>query len=174
MRSRWLAAIAFLALAVDLLISSIYVISEGEQGLIVRLGAPIGVVNDPGLKVKAPFIDTVYVTSTRSLLLEPPVEQAIMGDHGLYDVLVARQHLTAAAGLAAGDCGEQSKAKLDLVDLRHFGKQRCVERVGQVNVQAGVGRPDPFTEAQGANVPLPDGYAHPGHTRPPAQAGVFF
>ncbi len=46
----------------------------------VRLGAPVGVVDQPGLKFKAPFIDTVYLTSTRSLLLEPPVEQAIMGD----------------------------------------------------------------------------------------------
>ena len=33
-----------------------------------------------GCKFKAPFIDSVYVTSTRSLLLEPPLEQVIMGD----------------------------------------------------------------------------------------------
>ena len=80
MRSRWLAGIAIVALALDLAISSIYVVNEGEQALVVRLGAPVGVVDQPGLKFKAPFIDTVYLTSTRSLLLEPPVEQAIMGD----------------------------------------------------------------------------------------------
>jgi modulator of FtsH protease HflC len=80
MRSRWLAAIAVVALAFNLIVSSIYVVTEGEQALVVRLGAPVRVVDQPGLKVKAPFIDTVYVTSTRSLLLESPVEQAIMGD----------------------------------------------------------------------------------------------
>ena len=80
MRSRWLAGIAIVALALDLAISSVYVVNEGEQALVVRLGAPVGVVDQPGLKFKAPFIDTVYLTSTRSLLLEPPVEQAIMGD----------------------------------------------------------------------------------------------
>ena len=80
MRSRWLAAIAVVALALNLIVSSIYVVNEGEQALVVRLGAPVRVVDQPGLKVKAPFIDTVYATSTRSLLLEPPVEQAIMGD----------------------------------------------------------------------------------------------
>jgi modulator of FtsH protease HflC len=80
MRSRRLAAIAAVALALDLLVSSVYVVNEGEQALVVRLGAPVGVVEQSGLKVKAPFIDTVYVTSTRSMLLEPPVEQAIMGD----------------------------------------------------------------------------------------------
>ncbi len=86
MTSRWLAAIAFVALAADLLISSIYVINEREQALIVRLGAPIGVIDKPGLKLRAPFIDAVYVTSTRSLLLEPPVEQAIMGDQKRLEV----------------------------------------------------------------------------------------
>ncbi len=86
MRSRWLAAIAAVALALDLIISSIHVVGEGEQALVVRLGAPVGVVDRPGLKVKAPFIDAVYVTSTRSLLLEPPVEQAIMGDQKRLEV----------------------------------------------------------------------------------------
>jgi membrane protease subunit HflC len=85
-RSRWLAAIALAALALDLLVSSIYVVNEGEQALVVRLGAPVGVVEQPGLKVKVPFIDSVYLTSTRSLLLEPPVEQAIMGDQKRLEV----------------------------------------------------------------------------------------
>src|SRR5208283_1405962 len=86
MRSRWLAGIAIVALALDLAISSIYVVNEGEQALVVRLGAPVGVVDKPGLEFKAPFIDQVYVTSTRSLLLEPPVEQAIMGDQKRLEV----------------------------------------------------------------------------------------
>jgi modulator of FtsH protease HflC len=86
MRSRWLAAVAVVAFAFDLVISSIYIVNEGEQALVVRLGAPVDVVDQPGLKVKAPFIDTVYVTSTRSLLLEPPVEQAIMGDQKRLEV----------------------------------------------------------------------------------------
>ena len=78
MRNGRLAAIAIAALALDLIFSSVYVVHEGEQALVVRLGAPVDVVGRPGLKVKAPFIDTVYVTSTRSLLLKSPVEQAIM------------------------------------------------------------------------------------------------
>jgi membrane protease subunit HflC len=86
MRSRWLAAVALAALALDLLVSSIYVVGEGEQALVVRLGAPVRVVETPGLKFKAPFIDSVYLTSARSLLLEPPVEQAIMGDQKRLEV----------------------------------------------------------------------------------------
>jgi modulator of FtsH protease HflC len=87
MRSRsFIAALALAALALYLLSSSLYVVNEGEQALVVRLGAPVGVVDHPGLKLKAPLIDAVYVTSTRSLLLEPPVEQAIMGDQKRLEV----------------------------------------------------------------------------------------
>jgi len=86
MRSPWLAAIALVALVVDLIVSSVYIVNEGEQALVVRLGAPVAVVDQAGLKFKAPFVDAVYVTSTRSLLLEPPVEQAIMGDQKRLEV----------------------------------------------------------------------------------------
>src|SRR5277367_123313 len=79
-------ALCLAALALYLAASSIYVVNEGEQALVVRLGAPIGVVDKPGLKFKAPFIDSVYVTSTRSLLLEPPLEQVIMGDEKRLEV----------------------------------------------------------------------------------------
>ena len=51
MKSRaLLIALGLAALALTVAASSIYVINEGEQGLVVRLGAPIGVVDKPGLK----------------------------------------------------------------------------------------------------------------------------
>jgi modulator of FtsH protease HflC len=79
-------ALAVAALVLYLIASSIFIINEAEQALVVRLGAPVRVVGEPGLKLKAPFIDSVYVTSTRSLLLEPPVEQVIMGDQKRLEV----------------------------------------------------------------------------------------
>ena len=86
MRSPWLAAVAAVGLALVLAFASIFVVGEGEQALVVRLGAPVAVDKTPGLKFKVPFIDTVYSTSTRSLLLEPQVEQAIMGDQKRLEV----------------------------------------------------------------------------------------
>jgi membrane protease subunit HflC len=61
-------------------------VGEGQQALLVRLGAPIGVAAKPGLKLKAPFIDGVYVYDTRLLLLEPPTEQVILGDQKRLEV----------------------------------------------------------------------------------------
>ena len=52
----------------------------------VRLGAPVGVETEPGLKWKAPLIDSVFSYDTRLLLLEPPTEQVIMGDQKRLEV----------------------------------------------------------------------------------------
>ena len=40
----------------------------------------------PGLKIKAPLIDSVFVYDTRLLLLVPPTEQVIMGDQKRLEV----------------------------------------------------------------------------------------
>lgn len=82
----WLLVLALLVAIVFLLSASLYVVGEGEQALVVRLGAPAGVAATPGLRLKAPFIDSVFVYDTRLLLLEPPTEQVILGDQKRLEV----------------------------------------------------------------------------------------
>lgn len=60
--------------------ASFFTISEGQQALVVRLGAPVNVITAPGLQLKAPLIDSVFTYDTRLLLLLPPSEQVILGD----------------------------------------------------------------------------------------------
>ena len=79
-------AVALAALAVYLLSDSLYVVAEGQQALVARLGAPVAQVKTPGLRFKAPLIDTVYVYDTRLLLLETPTEQVILGDQKRIEV----------------------------------------------------------------------------------------
>jgi membrane protease subunit HflC len=87
MKTRVQVALAVLVAAVSYLIAlSLYVVGEGQQALVVRLGAPVGVVVEPGLKVKAPLIDSVYLYDTRLQLLEPPPEQVILGDQKRLEV----------------------------------------------------------------------------------------
>jgi len=87
MKTRLLLGLAVVVVAaIYLIASSLFVVREGEQALVVRLGAPIGVLIEPGLKVKAPFIDSVYVYDTRLQLLEPPPEQMILGDQKRLEV----------------------------------------------------------------------------------------
>ena len=68
------------AIAAAILLSSVYVVSESEQALVVRFGRPIGVQSEPGLKLKLPFIDTVTRYDTRLHAMEPPTDQIILGD----------------------------------------------------------------------------------------------
>jgi membrane protease subunit HflC len=69
-----------------LLSATLYTVSEVQQALIVRLGAPIGVVNEPGLKFKLPLVDSVIFYDRRLLTMEPAAEQVILGDQKRIEV----------------------------------------------------------------------------------------
>lgn len=60
--------------------SSLYTVYQTEQALVVRLGKPVGVVSEPGLHVKAPFIDSVITVDKRILDLEMPAQELIASD----------------------------------------------------------------------------------------------
>ncbi len=54
----WLVAVL---LVIIVAYASAYTLSETEQAIIVQFGRPVGgVINEPGLKVKIPFIQVVY------------------------------------------------------------------------------------------------------------------
>lgn len=71
-----LAGIALLGM----LSSSFYSLSETQQALVVRLGAPREVVTQPGLHFKEPFVDSVTYFDKRLQFMEPSSEQVILGD----------------------------------------------------------------------------------------------
>ncbi len=81
----WIAA-AVAALAAYLVNDSVFIVTEGQQALVVRLGAPVAEAKTPGLRFKAPLIDSVYAFDTRLLLLEAPTEQVILGDQKRLEV----------------------------------------------------------------------------------------
>jgi modulator of FtsH protease HflC len=60
--------------------SSVFAVQQTEQALVVRFGAPVQVVTDPGLHFKAPFIDTVIPIDKRILDLENPAQEVIASD----------------------------------------------------------------------------------------------
>jgi membrane protease subunit HflC len=73
--------VAVLAVAaVILLSSSLFTVYQTQQALVVRLGKPVHVVSDPGLHVKAPFIDSVIKIDRRILDLEAPPQEIIASD----------------------------------------------------------------------------------------------
>jgi len=60
--------------------SSLFSVHQTEQALVVRLGQPVRVVDEPGLNFKAPFIDSVVYIDKRILDLEAPAQEVIASD----------------------------------------------------------------------------------------------
>lgn len=80
MRRVGLLALAAVAVLVAVATSFAFTVEETQRALVVRLGMPLAVHDDPGLYFKVPFIDTVIFFERRLISLEPPAEQIILGD----------------------------------------------------------------------------------------------
>jgi membrane protease subunit HflC len=89
---RGMSQTLFIALAVTLLVvawSSLYIVTQGEQALVLRFGAvayPNDPVVGPGLHLKKPFIEDVVRYDARVLDVDPPAEQIILADQKRIEV----------------------------------------------------------------------------------------
>jgi membrane protease subunit HflC len=68
------------AAAVIALWSSLFTVYQTQQALVVRFGKPVWVASEPGLHLKAPFIDSVIKIDRRILDLEAPPQEVIASD----------------------------------------------------------------------------------------------
>ncbi|MTJ82892.1 MAG: protease modulator HflC [Telmatospirillum sp.] len=69
--------------------SSLFIVHQGEQALVLRFGAvadPENPVKGPGLHIKKPFIEDVVRYDARLLDVDPPAEQVILADQKRIEV----------------------------------------------------------------------------------------
>jgi membrane protease subunit HflC len=75
------AAILVVAIAsIVLLLQAVFTVHQSERALVLQLGAPIRVVNEPGLDFKIPFIQNVEPVSKRVLNAEASQEELLTQD----------------------------------------------------------------------------------------------
>ena len=75
--------------------SALFTVYQTQQALVVRLGKVVRVVNQPGLHVKMPFVDSVIDIDKRILDLEAPPQEVIASDQKRLVVdAFARYHIT--------------------------------------------------------------------------------
>jgi membrane protease subunit HflC len=60
--------------------SSVFIVHQTEQALVLQFGEPKRVVTTPGLKFKVPFMQNVVVYDRRVLDLDPAAEEMIAAD----------------------------------------------------------------------------------------------
>lgn len=77
-RYHWLFA-AVLA-AIGTLFSSIFVVDQTQQALVLKFGAPVRVVQEPGLQFKLPFIENVEYYDARLLDFDAEPKEVIAAD----------------------------------------------------------------------------------------------
>jgi membrane protease subunit HflC len=81
MSRRLLTIVAVVLIALGVLAdSSLFIVEQTEQALVLQFGQPVRVVRDPGLYFKRPFIQNVISYDKRVLDFEPPHEEVIVSD----------------------------------------------------------------------------------------------
>jgi membrane protease subunit HflC len=78
--NRALALGIVLVVGLVVLSSTLFTVHQTQQVLITQFGQPIRVITEPGLQVKAPFIQTVIAFDRRLLDFDAPGEEIILGD----------------------------------------------------------------------------------------------
>lgn len=66
--------------------SSVYVVNQTEQAIVLQFGEPVRVIKDAGLKFKIPFIQNVVFYDKRLLNLDPPAQEIVLNDKKRLDV----------------------------------------------------------------------------------------
>jgi len=69
-----------LAILAIVAFNSLFTVHQASQALILQLGNPVRVVQEPGLHFKTPFIQNVELYDRRILDLDPPPQEIILSD----------------------------------------------------------------------------------------------
>jgi membrane protease subunit HflC len=79
-RRAMFAVAAVLVVAGIFAMSSLFIVDQTEQALVLQFGQPRRVIYNPGLQFKQPFIQNVIIYDKRLLDFEPPPEEVIASD----------------------------------------------------------------------------------------------
>lgn len=79
-RSVLTAAAVIVAGLVVVAMSALFTVHQAHQALVLQFGAPVRVIQEPGLKVKIPFIQNVVYFDKRLLDFDADAQEVIMAD----------------------------------------------------------------------------------------------
>lgn len=65
---------------------SLYIVQQPKQAIVLQFGNPVRLIQEPGLKIKMPFIQNAVFYDKRLLNLEPPAQEVVLKDKKRLDV----------------------------------------------------------------------------------------
>jgi len=114
--------------------SSVFTVQQTEQALVVRFGAPVDVVTDPGLHFKVPFTDSVIPIDKRILDLENPAQELIASDQKRLVVDAFARYRIKDALRFYQSVGSIQAANLQLTTLLNASLRRVLGEVTFIQV----------------------------------------
>ena len=129
-----IVALILLLLVAIVVYSSLFAVQQTEQALVVRFGKPVDIVTEPGLHVKAPFIDTVIPVDKRILDLENPSQEVIASDQKRLVVDAFARYRIKDALKFYQSVGSVQAANLQLTTLLNAALRRVLGEVTFIQV----------------------------------------
>jgi membrane protease subunit HflC len=129
-----IVALIVLGLVAIAAYSSLFVVRQTEQALVVRLGEPVRVITEPGLNFKAPLIDTVISIDKRILDLENPAQEIIASDQKRLVVDAFARYSIKNALRFYQTVGSIQAANVQLATLLNAALRRVLGEVSFTNV----------------------------------------
>ena len=129
-----IVALILLLLVAIVVYSSLFAVQQTEQALVVRFGKPVDIVTEPGLHVKAPFIDTVIPVDKRILDLENPSQEVIASDQKRLVVDAFARYRIKDALKFYQSVGSIQAANLQLTTLLNAALRRVLGEVTFIQV----------------------------------------
>ena len=129
-----IVALILLLLVAIVVYSALFAVQQTEQALVVRFGRPVDIVTEPGLHVKAPFIDTVIPVDKRILDLENPSQEVIASDQKRLVVDAFARYRIKDALKFYQSVGSIQAANLQLTTLLNAALRRVLGEVTFIQV----------------------------------------
>ncbi|MBR1222259.1 protease modulator HflC [Bradyrhizobium sp. U87765 SZCCT0131] len=129
-----IVAILLLIALVVVSYSALFTVRQTQQALVVQFGKPVKVVTEPGLHVKAPFIENVIEIDKRILDLENPSQEVIASDQKRLVVDAFARYRIKDALLFYQRVGTIQAANLQLTTLLNSAMRRVLGEVTFIQV----------------------------------------
>lgn len=109
--------------------SSLFTVAETQQALVLQFGEPKRVIQEPGLKVKVPFVQNVVMLDRRVLDVDPPVEQVILADQKRLEVDAFARYRIADPLRFFQSVGNENNAETRLASVVNSALRRVLGNV---------------------------------------------
>lgn len=123
-----LAALLFVVL------DSLFVVEQYEQVIVRQFGAPVRVIQTPGLKAKVPFVQDIVYLDSRLLDIDLPPEQVIMTDQKRLDVDTFTRYRISEPLVFFQALGNEDNARSRLREIISSALRRVLGNISMISL----------------------------------------